>query len=73
MGNSLISKDQLQELVLEALQMAAAERRLEKADCEQSARAWERLADAADTLHAQLVREEVWELQGEPTLEKRSA
>ena len=44
---------------------AARERAGERADCEVSARAWERLQDAADAIEARLIREDSYPT-GEP-------
>lgn len=50
-----------------AIRSAQAERCAQKAD-DGLARAWERLADAADALDALLVREELYESQPDPGL-----
>lgn len=67
-NRSGMSAEELQDLAVRALCIAHAKRYegAEGADHDQMARAWERLADAADALHAILTRQEAWDSVSEP-------
>ena len=58
--------DELQRLSTVALRAAHREHLCEQGETTQVARAWERLADAADALHAMLVRGELDDPETEP-------
>ena len=63
-----MTREELQALALKAMQAAQAERYTptEAAGREQVARAWERLADAADSLHAIKLRQALYDEAPDP-------
>ena len=66
----MLEAKELQNIAVQATQTAQAEQYAppESVGREQIARAWERLADAADALHAILARQELYDDTPEPGL-----